>query len=516
MDDWDEEEFAAQLEIEAAMEMEAERWAAQEAAQEAAPAPAEGSPEAEAADVPIEVPDGIPKSDWDALQVLLSVAGNCWRSCGRTLYIYNDGIWTPESGATGPLFTALCTAHRERLGDRYGRSVYSINHLRVMALSANKVDKTWTQGFNQLPAGKVPFSNGIYDLETCQLRDYRPEDLLTEKFAFPAPTFADRYDAEYAEIKQIFVDMLPDEQLRFELMTRLAESLFNPKNVHKYFLQLYGLGNNGKTTLIRLLQTAFPIWVKMPDAAHMMVQSQGRDPSSPQPWLLDVMGARLLGFEEPPGNAKFDGSLLKLLRGNGLVSGRKCYGDVISYRPTYTMCFATNAPIEISPADDAVLNSMHSFEMPTFFKGPGDVIPLGISFVADKVPDLESRFEQRRYKLALLELLRDYWLGYRQAGNTLPDLCSKFSAQWARLYRESNPTLHEIFDRCIVVSSGTSTPQKNLFAAMRGSGGQATDTQLSHFMEKKFAKHPIVKKHRKKMGRMWEGLKLADTGNDYF
>ena len=91
-----------------------------------------------------------------------------------------------------------------------------------------------------------------------------------------------------------------------------------------------------------------------------------------------------------------------------------------------------------------------------------------------------------------------------------------FSAQWARLYRECNPTLHEIFDRCIVVSNGTSTSQKHLFAAMRGCGGQANDTQLSHFMEKKFAKHPIVKKIRKKTGRVWEGLKLAETGDDYF
>lgn len=259
MDDWDEAEFAAQLEIEAAMEMEAERWAAAPA-----PAPPVAEAPADAPDAPIEVPDGIPTKDWDALQVLLSAAGNSWRSCGKTLFIYNDGIWTPETGAPGPLFTALCTAHRERLGDRYGKMVYAINELRKMALCANKVDQTWTQGFNQLPAGQVPFSNSIYDLETCQLRDYRPEDMLTEKFAFPAPTFADQYDAEYEEIKQIFVDMLPDEQLKRELLTRLAESLFNPKNVHKYFLQLYGLGNNGKTTLIRLLQTAFPIWVKMP------------------------------------------------------------------------------------------------------------------------------------------------------------------------------------------------------------------------------------------------------------
>ena len=48
-------------------------------------------------------------------------------------------------------------------------------------------------------------------------------------------------------------------------------SLFNCTNTHKYFVQLYGEGNNGKTTLMRILQTAFPIWVKMPSVEHLVV-----------------------------------------------------------------------------------------------------------------------------------------------------------------------------------------------------------------------------------------------------
>ena len=57
-------------------------------------------------------------------------------------------------------------------------------------------------------------------------------------------------------------------------MVRLAESFFSPINTHKYFMQLYGEGNNGKTTLFRILQTAFPEWVKMPSVEHLVIKGK--------------------------------------------------------------------------------------------------------------------------------------------------------------------------------------------------------------------------------------------------
>lgn len=323
-------------------------------------------------------------------------------------------------------------------------------------------------------------------------------------------------EAEYAHILRILNDLLPDEQLKCEVLTRVAESLFSPVNTHKIFMQLYGKGNNGKTTLMRMLATALPQWVQMPNAEHLSEQSGSRDPSAAKPWLLHVMGTRLLGFEEPPCNKRFDGNLLKLLRGNGVVTGRKLYGDDVSYVPTFTMWFCTNHPIQIAPADPAVLNSLTSFEMPAYFQGPGDVPPLGTAFVKPKVPGIEDLFQQRKYKLALIEVMRDYWVQYRRSGNQLPALKSKWSAQWSHLYLESNPSDDELFNQCIVVENGNRTSQRLLWTAMQAQGYKYSDIAFSHFLRTKFANHAFVFQKRSRNGKVWQGLKLAETGDDYF
>ena len=88
--------------------------------------------------------------------------------------------------------------------------------------------------------------------------------MLTSKFDFDAPTSREDVAEERAHLESILDDLFPEEQFKREVMVRLAESLFHCSNTHKYFVQLYGEGNNGKTTLLRILQTAFPQWVQMP------------------------------------------------------------------------------------------------------------------------------------------------------------------------------------------------------------------------------------------------------------
>jgi hypothetical protein len=467
---------------------------------------------------PAPSPEGEPETDMDAMRLLHSVAGREWMSFGgKTLFVYGGGIWhTQAVNGLCPCFQALVSQHEARLGKKYGKSLHGIQTMQKLALGVNRCPKRVTETFDQLPAGVIPFSDGLYDVERRTLRAFRHEDLLTCKFDFPAPRPDDDVEAERAHVLSIFGDLLPDEQLKCEVLSRVAESLFSPVNTHKIFVQLYGKGNNGKTTLMRMLATALPEWVQMPNAEHLSEQSASRDPSAAKPWLMNVMGTRLLGFEEPPSNKRFDGNLLKLLRGNGVVTGRKLYGDDVSYVPTFTMWFCTNHPIQIAPADPAVLNSLTSFEMPAYFKGPGDTPPLGTKFVKEKVPGIESLFKQRRYKLALIEVMREYWVQYCRNGKQLPALQSKWSAPWSQLYQESNPTDDDLFNQCILVELGARTSQRLLFSAMQGQGYKDTDIAFSHFLRTKFMDHAFVFQKRAKLGMVWQGLRLADAGGDYF
>lgn len=72
-------------------------------------------------------------------------------------------------------------------------------------------------------------------------------------------------------------DFFPEERLKFEVMTHMAESLFSPRNDHKYFCQLYCEDNSGKTTFMQIMEIASPMWVKMPDVANLLVR-KNRNP----------------------------------------------------------------------------------------------------------------------------------------------------------------------------------------------------------------------------------------------
>ena len=444
-----------------------------------------------------------PTTDMRALNVLFALAGDEWRSTNETLYVFRDGIWTQDESA----FYELIMRHSDALGSKYGESVRKMQDVRKLALTKNRVDEKWTYGFDRLAPGLVPFRDGIYDVSTRELREIEHSDMLTSKFDFDAPTSREDVAEERAHLESILDDLFPEEQFKREVMTRLAESLFHCSNTHKYFVQLYGEGNNGKTTLLRILQTAFPQWVQMPSVEHLVARGV-RNADAPQPWLIDVMGARILGFEEPPRGAKFDGSLLKLLRGNGVVTGRALYKGNVSYVPSYTLWLATNSPIEIEPTDEAVLNSIHSFKMPSCFVDEGKCAPLGTVYVRKKIPNLEARYTQRQDKLALFAVLCDYYELYKRAG--LPGLESRFSKPLSSIYREEHPSAKEVFERCIVEDPSASVPAKRLFSVMQENGYEDNQKALKLFLEEQYRNHAFVKVKRPKNKLTWSGLRVLD------
>ena len=447
-----------------------------------------------------------PTTDTSALEVLHELAGDEWRSANETLYVFRDGVWTQNVCSA---FYELLMRHSDVLGSKYGGMVHHMNNVRRLATTKNRVDDKWSLGLDRLAPGLVPFSDGIYNVATRELREIERSDMLTKKFDFAAPMRGEDVTNERAQLESVLEDLFPDKQLKLEVLTRVAESLFNCTNIHKYFVQLWGRGNNGKTTLMRILQTAFPLWVQMPSVENLVARGV-RNADAPQPWLIDVMGARILGFEEPPRGAKFDGSLLKLLRGNGVVTGRALYQGNVSYVPGFTIWLATNSPIEIDPTDEAVLSSIHSFAMPSCFVDDGATAPLGTTYVRKKIPNLEARFKLRAHKLALFAVLSEYYELYCCSG--LPALDSRFSSSMRDIYREEHPRVHEVFERCVTEDKTSSVSAKRLFSVMQANGYEDTQKAFKLFLKNKYEKHKFVHVKLPNNIQTWNGLRVIEDG----
>ena len=441
-----------------------------------------------------------PQDDKQAIEALYRIAGRRWKTVKESIYVWHRGLWTQGESA----FFELAMQHSDRLG-KYGKSVTNMRHLMVLARTKNVEDDSWTQQLDRLAPGLVPFVNGIYDIKTSTLRCIDPEDMITKKFDFNAPSILDEdVSAEIRELNSVLNDLLPDEQLRLEVMVRLAESFFSCTNTHKYLVQLYGQGNNGKTTLMRIMQTAFPQWVQMPKVQHLVVGGgTSRDPNAPQQWLVDVMGARILGFEEPGEKQTFDGALLKLLRGNGVVTGRALYKQDVSYVPTYTLWIAANAPIEVKPHDQAMHESLHSFRLPSFFCNGN--APLGTQYPKKKIPDLHSRFTTRQYKLALFHVLREHYEIYTR-DHTLPPLKSKYVLQ--DIYKDEHPTVSECIERCLETDEKEKLRASVIYSVLEDAGCKESHKKMHMVLMEHFAKIPFVQVRNPGNVKTWYGLSL--------
>ena len=415
---------------------------------------------------------GFPTTDVRALEKLAECAGADLRAVDgknggeETLWVFRQkrGLWSCRKSA----FLALCQRHRDELGPKYGqmlrhmKSMFDMSHADIEHLPT--VSYAWTQQLDKPAAGLVPFKNGLYNIATRQRRDFRDTDLLTVKFDFDAPRAGERYMREKAFVKQMLQRLFPENALREEVMKRVAQSFFEGKpHVGKYFLQLYGPGDNGKSTFIAMLRIAFPAWVVDVPVHHFLFTGHRTDANAPQPWKLDVMGARIVTCEEPPpdkygGPPVFDGNLLKLLRGGGTVTGRTLYRTNVTYDPTYRVVICLNTPLETNPQNDpAVIKSIHAFSMPSKFVAAGSP-ELHNAQPGDhcyaKIDDVQSRFTQRKYKLALFAVLIEYYDLYKQN----PDIDTVRSGYDMRDKYEVKSDA-EFFDACFdVLPSGFERP----------------------------------------------------------
>ena len=438
--------------------------------------------------------DAKPKTDKAAIELLVQLASDRFVAVDgggkeRSVWTWehSTGLWSGCIDA----FHALCMQHADQLG-KYGTMKARMDAIYKLVGAVKRVGPTWTRDLNQLGRGLVPFADGLYNIATGALDTFTPEHMLTVKLSIDAPTAGEVYANETQVVRQCVTELFPEPALRSELLKRYASSFFiGDPMVGKYFIQVTGEGDNGKTTFQNILQAAFPEWVKTPEIDKLLMHGSRSDANAAQPWKMTVMGARLLFFEEAPADAIFDGKLLTKLRGGGFVTGRNLYENDVTYRPTYRISWGGNTPVEIKPLEPAVLRSIHAFEMPSTFVSAGDARlgPPAQPLHFAMIEQLDRRFEQRPYKIALFRLLVDYYQEYENDGldsqQTLYDRRS--------LYTEADEarTEHDVFYAHFEVLAAddgiTRLGTREIHSTLKNEGGyQHSERHLANWLLQHF------------------------------
>jgi P4 family phage/plasmid primase-like protien len=185
--------------------------------------------------------------------------------------------------------------------------------------------------------------NGTVDLRSGDIREHDPEDFITKiapvqyDATAPAPTF-----------ESFLSKVLPEEDVRVFLQRLLGYSLtgYTSEQVLPF---LYGLGANGKSTLINAVLAAVGEY-GMQAAPDLLIAKHGAHPTE----LADLFGARFVASVEIEDGRRLAESLVKQLTGGDKIRARRMHEDFWEFDPTHTVFLSANHKPVVRGTDHAI------------------------------------------------------------------------------------------------------------------------------------------------------------------
>lgn len=189
--------------------------------------------------------------------------------------------------------------------------------------------------FNQ-SHNKICFSNGVYDLESNSFDAADPSDLfsLSTGYDFNSAAKSDLWLKTISEI-------IPDSDTRSSLQTFLGYCLSGDVSAEK-FAYFYGLGGNGKGTILRTIIAALGDFAAVIPIDLFVSNKLSLGAESATPQLAKLEYARLAVADEIPDETLLVNSKLKSLTGGDHITVRPLYSPPITFIPQFKLILSGN------------------------------------------------------------------------------------------------------------------------------------------------------------------------------
>ena len=186
-------------------------------------------------------------------------------------------------------------------------------------------------------------ANGTIDLRTGGLRDHRPEEMLTKlapvtyRPGAPCPTWL-------AFIERV----LPDPEVRAFLQEVVGYALAAICTEHVLVFG-YGVGANGKTTMLQTLLAVFGDYGRQAEPDLLMARREAHPTG-----MADLMGARLVVSTEVDEGRRLAEATVKQLTGADRLKARFMRQDFFEFEPSHTLFLAANHRPVVTGTDHAI------------------------------------------------------------------------------------------------------------------------------------------------------------------
>lgn len=211
----------------------------------------------------------------------------------------------------------------------------------------------------------VNCSNGVFDLETGEFRPHRPEDFLTRLFPFaydPAPeppmAYLKALDEWMGGGPEASETDLSHAGEMSAYIRRLCGATLIGSTRHKFFVVIFGGGNNGKTTFITLQQAILGPYAAV-ISPNTLTKSWGRNQNNVDADIARTWGARAVYVAEPSEKNFDQGLIKKLTQGEAPIVGVFKGKQPFEFLPTATLIIEVNELPAFDAGDRAFIDRMH-------------------------------------------------------------------------------------------------------------------------------------------------------------
>lgn len=347
-------------------------------------------------------------------------------------------------------------------------------------------------------------ANGVLELDTGELRDGDPRDLIVKASPVAMPPL----DTPIPPIfKQYLWESLEDQHL-IDFLQRYLGYCMTGLTTEEVFLVNGGAGRSGKTVLMETVMAVLGPYSGPIQAEMLLDQGRQKSSSGPTPDIMSLCGRRLAVASESDEARRFSPSRIKWFTGSDTLVGRNPHDRYERhFRPTHKLILLTNNEPYAPPDDFAFWSRLLKVDWP-------------FSFVHSPNPSKDNeklRDDHLKAKL-MLELpgilawmVRGALWWQREGLNPPPSV-----REAGEKYRREQDIIQDFIDeRCITPDdSGTvKTTGNDLYSAFKDwfqeyhRSRVPSITWFGRRMSKKFTK-------RKDGVVYYEGVAVRETGSE--
>lgn len=203
------------------------------------------------------------------------------------------------------------------------------------------------------------FQNGVIDFKAptkdTMFRRGAPDDFLTKCTRIDyVPINRAAHQPIIDEIKDFMRKLFPEEELCEYMWDHLAATMTGLINISQTFNIYIGGGQNGKSVLIKLMDTVLGEY-KTTMSVNMLTDRRGKVGSA-TPEMMTLKGARMAVAQEPQkGERLNDGVVKEFSSGEDKLQGRALYsGKMVDFLPQFQLVICTNYLPEITSNDHGI------------------------------------------------------------------------------------------------------------------------------------------------------------------